>query len=126
MAKAPSTDIIEEVVEETPEQFQQSMRAVQTEQLADLQQAAKRYPALVTMRSFLKVLGVVFALVYLVVGIILLFTSETFGQGLLYFLLCIGGAFLLLVFCYFLAEFIEVMLQIEHNVRTVAQRTEKK
>ena len=126
MAKK-KTDVVEEVVYvESSDAFAADMQHIQHEQAFEIQQSSKRFPALVMMRSFLKVIGIILGILYFIVAFILLFTSETFGQGLLYFLLALGVAFLLLVLCFFFAEFIEVMLSIEHNTRLMIPKTKGK
>ncbi len=75
-----------------------------------------RYPGLKFVSRFCKIFGIVIAVVFFVVAIIMLFVQEGWDK-LFYFLGAIGLGIIYTIVGFFLGDFCQILVDMEENTR---------
>jgi len=100
LTKAQTQKIIEE------------SKKTQAEEVAEI----VRYPGLKIISRFAKIFGIVVAIVFVAIAIVMLFVADGWDKLFYFFAaLCFGVIFAVLAF--FLGDFIQLWVDIEENVR---------
>ncbi len=77
-----------------------------------------RYPGIKLVSRFARTVGVIFFIIYFVLAIMALFTSDGgFFGAMLYFLQYLGASFLWLVLGFLVGDLLQVLVDIEENTR---------
>ena len=108
--KAEKKEIVEQAIKEA--------RKTEAEEMSEI----AKYPALKLIIRFAKVLAITFAVIFVVIAIIALFTSDSWWGGIVnfVFLLCLGIAFFALTWCF--GDFFQLLIDIEENTKHLKKR----